>query len=174
MPDHSLRKDTLIIRQGESLPAATYDYFLCRAIVQVAATEDEEYVCMRTAAGAYAWIGTTFAIGFDSSFTITSSVVSLNPATLTALTVDGYINREAEIDIEAPSYSFSTFVDDADVTEDTIVWVNPSGKGGDENEMDALILSASPQEGGFTVYGMAIPGPVMGTRTIQYRVATAT
>lgn len=68
MPDRSLRRETIVIRQGESLPTAAIEYFLCRAVVQVAATEDEEYVCMRTAAGGYAWIATTSGAPLNATY----------------------------------------------------------------------------------------------------------
>lgn len=123
-------------------------------------------------------------LNFDSSFEVTTDdagtvTVGLNAETLTALSVDGYINRETEIDIPAPSYSFRIDVDDDNITEDSIVWVQQSGKGNslggspDENEADLLMFSANPWNGGFTVFGQAIPGPVMGTYVIQYRAAVA-
>lgn len=57
--DRERTQRLIVVREGESLPTAAIEFFLVRAIVQVAATRDEEYICLRNAAGTYSWASTT-------------------------------------------------------------------------------------------------------------------
>lgn len=77
MPDHSLRRDTLVIRAGESLPTASVEFFLCRAVVQAAASDDVEYVCLLTAAGTYAWVDTTASAPVGAKYIVQTADATL-------------------------------------------------------------------------------------------------
>lgn len=79
MPDTASPRPTIVVRNGEALPAATVELYLTRAIQQSAGLEDEEYVCLRTAAGGYAWIWTTSGAPLDATY-----VTQTPNATLTA------------------------------------------------------------------------------------------
>jgi len=57
MPTTIEPKRTIVLVDGESLPTATVDNYLYRAIVQSTGNPDREYVCMRDAGGSYAWLG---------------------------------------------------------------------------------------------------------------------
>lgn len=80
-----------------------------------------------------------------------------------------------EIDFGAtPTYSAVLTITDANVTTTNGIIVNQSGtaatgKSQDENEMDALDLSAvCTVNGQFTLYVTAFPGPVYGKFKINY------
>lgn len=85
---------------------------------------------------------------------------------------------EAEIDFGAvPAYDGQFTVSDGSVSGASKIIVLPSGKAAtgrtaDDGQWDGLILSATPGTGNFTLFAMAMPGPVVGKRTIQYSVAS--
>jgi len=84
---------------------------------------------------------------------------------------------ETEIDFgSSPVGSTSATITDTASTTDSIITVAPSAKAatnrtGDDMAWDGLMLSALPGTGSFTVYAMAVPGPVVGKRYIQYSIA---
>ena len=83
---------------------------------------------------------------------------------------------EVEVDFgSSPVYSAAVTVTDADVTLDSIIAVWQSGNAAtgrtaDDSEFDALVLSATPGEGQFTLRAVAIPGPIVGPRNILYMI----
>lgn len=46
----------------------------------------------------------------------------------------------------------------------------PTGRQADENEMDAILFSAAPGAGQFTLFGNALNGPVSGKYKVNYMV----
>ena len=84
---------------------------------------------------------------------------------------------ETEVDFgTAPTFNKSFTVTDAAVSAASKVAIVPSGKAptgltADEWEWDIIQCAADPAAGSFTVRCLAIPGPVMGKRKLQYQVA---
>ncbi len=82
---------------------------------------------------------------------------------------------EYEIDFTSTPQFDKTFIVTADCTVSSIVEVTPSGKTptggtGDEGLFDLIGYTAAPSAGFFTLYSIAIPGPVSGKRIIIYKI----
>lgn len=84
---------------------------------------------------------------------------------------------EAEIDFgSTPKYDASFTVTDGTVSGTSKIIVLPCGKAAtgrtaDDWQWDGVTLAATPGTGSFTLYAVALPGPVVGPRKIQYQVA---
>lgn len=85
---------------------------------------------------------------------------------------------EVEIDFGSgtPKFDAQFTVTDAEVSGTSKIIVMESGKAATgrvsgDAQWDQLQLSAEPGTGNFTLYVLAIPGPVVGKRKIQYQVA---
>lgn len=85
---------------------------------------------------------------------------------------------EAEVDFgSTPKYEASFTVTDGTVGGTSKIIVLPCGKAAtgrtaDDWQWDGVTLSATPGTGSFTLYAVALPGPVVGPRKIQYQVAS--
>ena len=85
---------------------------------------------------------------------------------------------EVEIDVgTTPLDSFNVSVTDATVSASSKILVTASSnaatdKTADEAEMDTLLCSALPASGSFTVYCIAVPGPVTDKFKIFYTVGS--
>jgi hypothetical protein len=83
---------------------------------------------------------------------------------------------EVEIDFgTTPQYSTTFTITDAAVSSTSKVAVTSSGKiatgrAGDDWAWDAIMFSALPGTGNFTLTAFALPGPVAGKRKIQYQI----
>lgn len=83
---------------------------------------------------------------------------------------------EYEIDFgNSPRYDATFTVTDAGVTGTSEISVvqsgNPAtGRAAGDALFDAIIYAASPGAGQFTLYALAIPGPIVGKRKILYQV----
>ncbi len=84
---------------------------------------------------------------------------------------------EVEVDFgTTPRYDASFTVVDAGVSGASKVVVLPSGKAAtgrtaDDWQWDGLALAALPGAGSFTLYAVALPGPVVGPRLVQYQIS---
>jgi hypothetical protein len=84
---------------------------------------------------------------------------------------------EIEVDFgPAPQWSKTFTVTDANVSTTSRVAVVQSGnvatgRVGNDAEWDALICAATPASGSFTLTALAVPGPVVGRRKVQYQIA---
>lgn len=85
---------------------------------------------------------------------------------------------EAEVDFgSTPKYEASFTVTDGTVSGTSKIIVLPCGKAAtgrtaDDWQWDGVTLAATPGTGNFTLYAVALPGPVVGPRKIQYQVAS--
>lgn len=85
---------------------------------------------------------------------------------------------EAEIDFGAsPTYDATFTITDAGVSATTEVAVVQSGAAGTGRPLgdslwDSITYAAVPAAGSFTLYALASPGPVVGTRKILYQIGT--
>ncbi len=85
---------------------------------------------------------------------------------------------EAEVDFgTTPKYEASFTVVDGTVSGASKIIVLPCGKAAtgrtaDDWQWDGITLAATPGTGSFTLYAVALPGPVVGPRKIQYQVAS--
>lgn len=83
---------------------------------------------------------------------------------------------EVEIDLGAkPVFATSFVIEDARITEDTLVRVLPSaraatGRTADDWLWDSASFAAEPGDGRATVYANFLPGPVVGLRKVQYSI----
>jgi len=81
-----------------------------------------------------------------------------------------------EIDFGTEAVWDKTFtITDAGVTALSNVAVTPSGRiatgrVGDDAAWDNLLLAALPGAGSFELTALAVPGPIMGRRVIQYQI----
>ncbi|MEQ1709439.1 MAG: hypothetical protein ABL864_14020 [Terricaulis sp.] len=102
----------------------------------------------------------------------TAAWVAVDPSQLAARTAV----TEAEIDFgTTPVWSKSFTVTATGVTTGSHVIVTPSGtvatsRVGDDWAWDGLIFAAVPGTDEFTLTALAVPGPVVGARTVQYQV----
>lgn len=88
----------------------------------------------------------------------------------------GSVWTEYEIDFGTlPRFDALFTITDAAVSSTSKIIISETGKpatgrvAGD-SQWDYISLAALPVAGSFTVYAMAIPGPVVGKRKIQYQV----
>lgn len=85
---------------------------------------------------------------------------------------------EEELDFGSTPVADKTFViTDATVTATSKIAVVGSAKiptagTGDEGLLDIVVYTAKPAAGSFTIYAMALPGPIQGNRNILYQVST--
>ena len=83
---------------------------------------------------------------------------------------------ETEIDFgTTPQWSMSFTITDAVSLTTSRIAVSPSGRvaagrTGDDWAWDSLLLSALPAAGSFTLTALAVPGPVVGKRYVQYQI----
>ena len=92
------------------------------------------------------------------------------------VTTAGLVWTQVEINFgDTPTRSKTFTISDAAVTSTTRVAVTPSGKVaagrvGDDWAWDGLILSALSGAGSFALTALAVPGPVVGKRYVQYQL----
>ena len=94
MPISAEPKRLLIVRAGESLPTASVEFFLTRAVVQASSANDKEYVCLLTAAGTYAWTATTLLAGTDYPKPEASWFTPPGPSAIDAATVTTTVSQD--------------------------------------------------------------------------------
>jgi hypothetical protein len=92
------------------------------------------------------------------------------------VTALGLMWKETEIDFGTDPVWDKTFtITDASVTSTSHIIVAPSGKVatdrvGNDWEWDGLTMSALPAAGSFILTALALPGPLVGKRFVQYQI----
>ena len=85
---------------------------------------------------------------------------------------------EIELDFGATPVADKVFtITDATVTATSKIAVVGSAKiptsgTGDEGLFDIVVYTAKPAAGSFTIYAMALPGPIQNNRNVLYQVST--
>jgi hypothetical protein len=87
-----------------------------------------------------------------------------------------WTSTEVDFGSSKPVYSASFTITDADCAADSKVTVLSSGAAATgravgDDLWDAIMYSAVPAAGSFTVYAFASPGPVVGKRSILYSIS---
>jgi hypothetical protein len=88
----------------------------------------------------------------------------------------GYITKQVEVDFGTSPTNYMTFtIYDTDVSPNSLLFPTqagnaPTGKSADENEMDPMIFSATPNAGQFTLIASTKDGPVVGNFKVNYGI----
>lgn len=93
----------------------------------------------------------------------------------TVLPSGSTVTKTIDIVFDQSAFSKTFTITDIQVNGNSVVTafgVGQAGLNSDEAELDGLLLRAVPFDGGFILYADAIPGPVVGTFTIQYQIFT--
>ena len=95
-----------------------------------------------------------------------------------AITASSYLTKQIEVNFGTNPTNYKTFIIyDADVTASSLLFPTqagnaPTGRSADENEMDPMIFSATPNNGQFTLIASTKDGPVVGNYKVNYGIGT--
>lgn len=116
-------------------------------------------------------------VGSPQEITLGTNL-SMSGTTLNAAAGGASTWTEAEIDFGSGVGQFDAVftVTDGTVGATSKITVIPSGKAAtgrtaDDWQWDGITFAANPAAGSFALYAVAVPGPVVGKRKIQYSVA---